>query len=68
MIEQWKEATIRGFMDKYLEDRSMDKCLEDRSLLATEDYTSHSLTRCFKAPSVDIEVPKLKYELPKLLS
>ena len=33
-----------------------------------QNYTSHTLARCFKAPSVDIEVPKLKYELPKLLS
>ena len=26
------------------------------------------MARCFKAPSIDIEVPKLKYEEPKLLS
>ena len=47
-----EKATIRGLMEKAI---SVDK-----SLLALEDYTSHSLA------SVDIELPKLKYEGTKV--
>ena len=33
-----------------------------------QNYTSHARARCFKVPSVDIEVTNLKYELRTLLS
>ena len=33
-----------------------------------QNYTSRAWARCFKAPSVNIEVTNLKYELRTLLS
>ena len=54
--------------DKVTEGYDIEDGKKSVKIPVVQNYTSHAWARCFNAPSVNIEVTNLKYELRTLLS